>query len=198
MPDFTVIDGGGPEGRDRKLAEQGLRDALLETAANLLRVIRGAGRPHEIITQFNEVIRAAIKFKDAFGNWPPSHLLAEMLAMHDGHEEVYKKQSSGQFTQADIDRWYEDGTMDLKYAEHAIKAGVLQVIASQFVGQTLQERAGETEMSGGINMAMAAREKSRKHLAGKYRVPGKTTRMKQKPVSSRRPASRLDKDEPKI
>jgi hypothetical protein len=41
MPDFTVIDGGGPEGREQILAEQALRDRLHETAANMLRVIRG-------------------------------------------------------------------------------------------------------------------------------------------------------------
>ena len=38
MPDFTVIDGGGPEGRDRISAEQELRDVLQVTAANMLRV----------------------------------------------------------------------------------------------------------------------------------------------------------------
>jgi hypothetical protein len=51
----------------------------------------------------------------------------------------------GRSTKADMDRWYEDGTMDRKYAEHSIKAGVLQIVASQFVGQSLQQRAGEPE-----------------------------------------------------
>jgi hypothetical protein len=56
-----------------------------------------------------------------------------------------------------MDRWYEDGTMVRKYAEQAIKAGALRTIASQFVGQTLQERAGESEMSDAINAGCSLR-----------------------------------------
>jgi hypothetical protein len=59
-----------------------------------------------------------------------------------------------------MERWYEDGNMDRKYAVQTIKAGVLQTIASQFVGQTLQERLGMSEMSDGINQAVAARKDS--------------------------------------
>jgi hypothetical protein len=68
-----------------------------------------------------------------------------MLAMHDEVHAMEEKQSAGRSTKADMDRWYEDGTMDRKYAEHSIKAGVLQIVASQFVGQSLQQRAGEPE-----------------------------------------------------
>ncbi len=44
MPDFTVIEGGGPEGRDRIRVEQEFEFALREAAANMLRIIRGAGK----------------------------------------------------------------------------------------------------------------------------------------------------------
>jgi hypothetical protein len=198
MPDFTVIEGGGPEGRDRILAEQELRDALQETAANLLRVIRGAGKPYELVKQFNNVVQIAIKFRDAFGHWPPSHTLAEMLAMHDEVHEMDRKQSEGQFNQADMNRWYEDGTMDRKYAEQAIKAGVLQIIASQFVGQTLQERAGETEMRDGINQVIAAKKKSREYWDAKHPAPNKTNKKKRKPGGARRFGSRPGKQEPQL
>jgi hypothetical protein len=181
MPDFTVIDGGGPEGRDRIFAEQELRNALHDTAANMLRVIRGAGRPYELVKQFSNVVQIAIKFRDAFGHWPPSHMLGEMLAMHDEVHEMDEKQSAGRFTKADMDRWYEDGTMDRKYAEQSIKAGALQIVASQFVGQTLQERAGESEMSHGINKAIAAAQKSNKYWKAKYPAPAKKARKKRKP-----------------
>lgn len=49
MPEFTVIDGGGPEGRDRILAEQDFRDALREGTANMLRVNRGAGKSYGLL-----------------------------------------------------------------------------------------------------------------------------------------------------
>lgn len=194
MPEFTVIDGGGPEGRDRIFAEQELRRVLQETAANMLRVIRGAGRPYELINQFSDVAQAAIRFNEAFGHWPPSHMLAEMLKMHDAVEDMDQKQAAGRFTQTDMDRWHEDGTMDRKYAESAIKAGVLQIIASQFVGQTLQESAGKSEMSDGINKAIAARQKSKKYWEEKYKAPAKKVHLKRKPTK-RRLGSKLGKNE---
>lgn len=195
MPDFTVIDGGGPEGRDRLFAEQELRDRLHETAANMLRIIRGAGKPYELITQFNEVVKAAIKFNSAFGHWPPPHVLGEMLAMHDEAQAMDEKQADGRFTKEDMDRWYEDGTMDRKYAIETIKAGVLQTIASQFVGQTLQKRAGESEMSDGINKVIAARKKTQEYWDAKHGPTTETSRKKRKSAAPRRFESRLDKTE---
>jgi hypothetical protein len=149
------------------------------------------------VEQINEAVKAAIKFKDTFGDWPPSHVLGEMLAMHDDVHAMDEKRSTGRFTKEDMDRWYEDGTMDRKYAEHSIKAGVLQIIASQFVGQTLQERAGESEMRAGINSTIAARKKSNEYRKAKYPRPAKSGRKKQKPAT-RRFGSRLGKDEPKL
>lgn len=198
MPDFTVIDGGGPEGRDRIFAEQELRDSLQIAAANMLRVIRGAGKPYELIKQLNEVVSAAVKFKDAFGHWPPSHVLGEMLAMPDKIHEMDQRLAAGQFTQADMDRWYEDGTIDRKYAEQAIKAGVLQTIASQFVGQIPQERAGETELRDGINKIISAKKKSREYWDAKHAPAVKVGRKKSKPVAPRQFGSRLGKEEPEL
>jgi hypothetical protein len=196
IPDFTVIDGGGPEGRDRIFAEQELRNRLHETAANMLRIIRGAGKPYELVTQLNDVVKAAIKFRDAFGHWPPSHVLSEMLAMHDDVHEMDEKHAAGRFTKEDMDRWYDDGTIDRKYAVQAIKAGVLQTIASQFVGQTLQERAGETEMRDGINQVIAAKKKSREYWDAKHPAPTRTSAKKRKPSAPRRFEIRPGKQKP--
>jgi hypothetical protein len=70
-------------------------------------------------------------------------------------------------TKTDMDRWYEDGTMDRKYAEQAIKAGALQTIASQFVGQTVQERAGESGIMASTRAAhVKANRFSRQAIAG--------------------------------
>lgn len=196
VSDFTVIDGGGPEGRDRLFAEQELRDCLHQTAANMLRIIRGAGKPYELVAQCNEVVKAAIKFKDAFGHWPPPHVLGEMLAMYDEVHAMDDKQAAGRFTKEDMDRWYEDGTMDRKYAIETIKAGVLQTIASQFVGQTLQQRAGESEMRDGINKVIAAKKKSQEYWDTKHRPVAKTSGKKRRSVAPRRLGSRLGKPEP--
>jgi hypothetical protein len=64
------------------------------------------------------------------------------------------------------------------YAEESIKAGMLQIIASQFVGQKPQERAGESEMRDGINEVFAARQKAKQYWDVRQRVS--TTKMARK------------------
>jgi hypothetical protein len=83
-------------------------------------------------------------------------------------------------------------SIDRSYAEQAIKAGVLQLIASQFVGQTLQERAGESEMRDGINKAMAARLKSRQYWEAKYPASAKLRKPRQ--PAPPRPRSKQTKE----
>ena len=67
-------------------------------------------------------------------------------------------------------------------APHVIVASLdpLGLIASQFVGQTLQERAGEKEMMYGINQVIEARRKAQEYRKAKH--PAKIGRKKkQKP-----------------
>jgi hypothetical protein len=160
-------DGGGPEGRDRIYAEQEFKEALREAAANMLRVIRGAGKSYALLKQMSDVVAAAVKVRDVTGQLP-TDILETVLHGESETEAIWEKRRTGEIDEASIDRWHEDGTIDRKYAENSIKAGVLQIIASQFVEQTLQERAGESEMNDGINKAIAARHKSNKYWEAKY------------------------------
>jgi hypothetical protein len=66
---FKVIDGDGP-GKDERDREQQRERAKLEfswairdTAANMLRIVRGAGKPYELLLQMKKAIDSAIKFQ---------------------------------------------------------------------------------------------------------------------------------------
>jgi hypothetical protein len=181
MPDFTVIEGGGPEGRDQILAEQDFKNALRAAAANMLRIIRGAGKPYELLIQLSDVVSAAVKVRDVTGHLPID-LMVTILQGESKTEAIWERYGKGEIDKATIDRWQEDGTIDKEYAESSIQAGALQIIASRLVYQTLQERAGETEMRDGINKAIAARQKSNKYWEAKYPAPVKTGRKKRKPT----------------
>jgi hypothetical protein len=74
---FKVIDGGGPskeerekaqaqeeQARMREWAEGDVSWAARECAANMLRIIRGAGKPHELLLQMKKVIDSAVKFQE--------------------------------------------------------------------------------------------------------------------------------------
>jgi hypothetical protein len=55
------------------------------------------------------------------------------------------------------------GRRGFESAEESIKAGMLQIIASQFVGQATQRSAGKSEMYEGINKIFAVRQKARRY-----------------------------------
>jgi hypothetical protein len=136
VADFRVIDGGGPEGRDRIYAEQEFKDALREAAANMPRVIGGAGKTYALLKQKSDVVAAAVKVRDVTGQ-RRTDILETVLHGESETEAIWEKRRTGEIDEATIDRWHEDGTIDRKYVESTITAGVLQIIASQFVGQTL-------------------------------------------------------------
>jgi hypothetical protein len=180
MPDFTVIEGGGPEGRDRTRAEQEFEFALREAAANMLRIIRGAGKSYALLKQLSDVVSAAVKVQDVTGRLP-TDILETVLHRESKTEAIREKRRAGKIDEASIERWHEDGTFDQLDAEDSIKGGVLQAIASQFVGQKTQECAGTSEMRNGISEAFEARQKAKQYRDAQRRPSTvKTTRKKGK------------------
>jgi hypothetical protein len=171
MVDFRVINGGGEcSNAERDLAEQDFANYLREAAANMLRVIRGAGRPGALIKQFHDVVVAAIDFREIAGHGPPAGTVATIIAVDDEADEMFKKHASGQIKQESIDRWDEDGTFDEMYAMGTIQRGALQVIASKLLDQAMQVSAGKSEMHEGIRRLTAARERHRKYVGANSSV----------------------------
>lgn len=147
MPDLDVIDGDGPgkeerdRERDRERASNEFSSAIRDTAANMLRIVRGAGKPYELLLQTKRTIDSAIKFRELHDYWP-TDVIANTLRLEDAREALYADAGKGKYDQASIDRWLEDGTIDQMLAEGAIFRGALQAIASELIGQTLQKRSG--------------------------------------------------------
>jgi hypothetical protein len=162
MPDFRVIEGGGKRRNAKQdVAEQHFANHLREAVANALRVVRGAGRPADLIKQFHEVVVAAIDIREITGQGPAAQALVGILAVEDEADEIFKKHASGQIRQESIDRWDEDGTFDRMYAEGSVQRGALQIIASKLLDQSIQVRAGQSEMQEGIRRVIAVRERQR-------------------------------------
>jgi hypothetical protein len=164
MVDFRVIEGGGQRrNADQDIADKKFADALREAAANFLRIIRGAGKPAALIQQCNDMLRAAVEFREAAGHMPPSTTVSSVLAVvEDEADAIFAKLASGEIKQELVDRWDDDGTFDRMYAEGAIQRGALQIIASTLLNQSIQVAAGKSEMHEGIRRVIAARERHRK------------------------------------
>ena len=109
--------------------------ALRDLTANLLRVVRGAGKAYMIPEQTQAVLLALIAYRDTVGTPIPDHELSAILA--PGQDRL----DASKFTDAEVCR---------SMALDTIVRGALQIAASRLIGQGTQEQAGNTEMHRGI------------------------------------------------
>ena len=85
---FKVIEGDGPgkeerdKERQREWATSEFSWAIRETAANMLRIIRGAGKPYQLLMQMKKTIDSAINFQELHGYWP-NDVMANKLRLQD-------------------------------------------------------------------------------------------------------------------
>lgn len=144
-PKLTVVADNPQLKRDALLERQFFDDALLQLAANIIRVVRGAGKPYEIILQCNEVVQTAIDFRDKTGDMPSDASVANTLQLQ--HEELTE---------------YESFRSQRKLAMEQMVSGALRVAASTLLGQRLQIDHGEKEMQSAYRELERIHEERRK------------------------------------
>lgn len=152
----------------RNEAAQDVEWRLRELAANLLRVIRGAGKPYDLPQDAASFVRAVVAYQEAAGHGVPSDELSAMLT--DAVDQ-------------DIDRAQGDES-DRAYAERKIMRGCLQIAASRLLGQRTQESAGDSELYDGARDLEAWREEQRRQWAAK--VPPRRS----KAATAKKPATK--------
>jgi hypothetical protein len=148
---------------DRRLAMQSVSDRLCELAANILRSVRGAGKPYQIGRQAQSLTDAMVTYRDAVGHFPSDEELAAALDM-DIPEERLDQMS--------------DEQQAIVRARQQIIRGALQVAASRLVDQRPQEAAGMTDIDMGIRDLEKAREDRRARAAAQPRSPQSSHRRK--------------------
>lgn len=164
---FKVIDGGGPgkeereRERDREFAENAFSWAVRDCAANILRIIRGAGRPEDLLSQMAKVIHAADKFHGSHGHLPVD-VIANDLRLKDALARWDDLKREGRILEEDINRWMRDGTFEREAAEHRMYRGALQSVASDLICQATQQRSGESEFHEGFRRLEELREERRR------------------------------------
>jgi hypothetical protein len=161
---FKVIDGGGPgkdereRQRDQEWSEHEFSWAIRETAANMLRIVRGAGKPYELLVQMKKTIDSAIKYQELHSHWPE---ISNYLQIEDEHHRHMERAQKGELDKATFDLWREDGTFERMMAENTIMRGAFQTVASQLIGQRTQQTAGEQELHDGLRHWLRIRDERR-------------------------------------
>jgi hypothetical protein len=112
---FKITDGDGPgkEERDRERRREWAKDefsgTIRELAANMFRVVRGAGKGYELLVQMKTVIDSAIKYRDSHDYWPSSDVIGSALRRENEMETVLERGRAGTLAQEHIDRWWKAG-----------------------------------------------------------------------------------------
>lgn len=146
-PDLRVVSDQSEEDIRRREAERELewakreiRWAVNEFCANLFRVIRGAGRVHDLPMQL-------VKLHNAI------------------HANAFREQPQEMWWTFENALWEgvpanEARTDDLYWAQHTMVKGALQMVASTFVGQRTQYSRGQSELFDGLMEAEKIRARN--------------------------------------
>jgi hypothetical protein len=144
-PKIALVAENSNEDIQRAFARQKAETALVQLAANILRVVRGAGRPYSIVQECATLIDAFREYHAVAGQWPASFDVANTIGFFD---EPHMEGGS--------DEW-----RSVELARNLIVRGALQLVASRMLGQIPQKRAGENELMMGFRELTEATEAHR-------------------------------------
>jgi len=130
----TTAENFTPDLAHRRAVEDVSR-ALRDLTSNLMRVARGAGKPHDIHRQTQALIEAFAAYREATGAVVPSEDLAAILSVERDSQMICHVSGLA---------------LERLYAEQAVVRSALQIAASRLVDQKTQETVGQQEMYAGI------------------------------------------------
>ena len=127
---------------ERQRALRQLDAALRELTANLLRVMRGAGKDYMIAKQAVDLALAAQRYAEVAGV-NPTYEMGEIL--HEPYDVEFRRKLSRE----------QNDRLD---AEELALRGATQILASRLLSQRPQEASGTNEFYRGVNEIIEARE----------------------------------------
>jgi hypothetical protein len=127
--------------QDAERAAEALNDAVRELAANVLRVIAGAGKNHTLIEQTIALLEAYRELQPYAGTvaYPYSPIVPMAEGLTDLDWRKKNPAYADSITEEDLRRWREDGTEDLRLAEEAAVRAALRLVAARLARQPTQE-----------------------------------------------------------
>lgn len=164
-PKFTVVAENTQQQIDANWIQETVDSRLRALAANIIRVVRGAGRPDDIIDQCNDVLKAAIEFDEKAGRFASSHSVAAALRLD--HERIDD---------------YDSFEGQRRLAMRQMMDGSLQVAASRLLNQLTQGRRGEADMFEAYRELEQLYQELRKKREAETRATRTKTAPKRKPV----------------
>jgi hypothetical protein len=170
-PKLSLVAQADPVELEKQQAHRDLGYDIREMDANLLRIIRGAGRPHELPQQIINLGGAILETHKTARAWAIWSALEDEL--HSGVPSYWEARESTRH-------------------ETTIARGALQLVASRLVHQRAQEAAGGREIDEGIDELEETRERQRKRWlaeAAQLRAEQRPARKRRKPSPAKQSRS---------
>lgn len=144
--------------RQAELAAARLANATRVLAANLLRVIAGAGKDYELTGQMAGVLSAQLELTKVADFYPHEieKPISDALSNLDWR---HADPSYNRPTDEDRARWEEDGTASLNRAERRVRIASLRMVAAQLAQQPSQESAAASDLDDALFRHRQAMEK---------------------------------------
>jgi hypothetical protein len=147
--------------QDAERAAEALSYAARNFAANVLRVIAGAGKQHTLIDEAIALLKAYDKLQPYSGSaaypYSPIAPVAEGLTDLDwrNNNPAYPDYNSEEA----LRRWREDGTEEVRSAEERVFMASLRVVAARLVRQSPQEHTSHNQFAHALGDLERARTK---------------------------------------
>lgn len=151
-----------------------VKHSLRQLAANMLRIVRGAGSP-KLARQMGDCVDAFEAYRASHGSYPPFQSIQEYL---DPDKTTSENRPWSLPDTQQLIRWEADGSVDRKFALQEIRSGALQLAASQLVDQLTHEARGKHELLDGVRAYIAAQEKGREYHRSELKRTTTTGRRK--------------------
>jgi hypothetical protein len=152
-PPFRVVSEQSEADIAKSRSRDGLDYPLRALAANIIRIVRGAGQPHYLIHHLAEVRKAFDAYQVAHGHVPPGHEVQSVLSYKDEWDRAYPGIASGRADDLDY---------ELEHADRQMVRGALQLVASLLIDEThLQQDHGEQQLHRGADLRHEARQRRR-------------------------------------
>jgi hypothetical protein len=114
----------------KRAASEEFEQKLEGLAINMLRVIAGAGEPARLLRDIHECALATREYRDVHSEYPSAFQIAKLLDLH-----TYDREQWESWSDAERERWLEDGTFAVQIAAARIRQASLRIVAAQWAGQ---------------------------------------------------------------
>jgi hypothetical protein len=141
MPDFPVVSDNSD--LERRRGALPIKFALIGLTTNLLRIVRGVGKPELLVDQIDGLADVFNEYVKTYGQTPDPELLAELLRFEP-------EEPPG------------DGRFDEALFENAICRDALQVVASALLDNRLQRDKAASDYRASLAAFVDLRERRKR------------------------------------